>query len=571
MTLSRKVIRLFKKRIGSEDIDSLFREAGDVAVAVPEDKNLTRQLLAGLPALCADLDEAYAQYDERIRVALHSLQLSSEELGQANFSLEKLNASIKTMLESLGQGFLFFDGTGVCSPVFSKACLDLLEKDPANKPVVEVLGFDQQEAEGFGSLLSLVFDMDQMALDFEDLVGLAPQRYRHSKGRIISLAYRPMHNAAGAVTNILLIATDITSEVEAQVKIKQQEAQVMRLLRIARNRDHFTRYLHNCTVVAGGLVTATSLEQVKRDLHTLKGMGKMFFLDDIAELLHALEDALEGHKENSEKLLPVMRDYQAKLKEKIEKSRGYGREIWGDSFENQSDVITVDTKRLLEFGRKLQQASVADLSSGAAVRDYFEMVASVPVLDLFGVFEAQALYSADSTGKQIAISREGDAAVRVFPDFYKELFDSFVHIARNIIDHAADGEEERKAKGKPPKLQIVIHVAYADPAKERLMLTISDDGKGIDPVVVREKLKNFMDPKEIAAMSDVTAIQHIFSPGFSTKNTVDINAGRGVGMNAVQAAVEKLGGAIRVESELTQGTKFVMDLPVITASQQGAG
>lgn len=567
MTLSRKVVRLFKKRVGTEDVETLFQNSADAAQHVGSNHAVVKELLVHLPELCADIDEAYAQYDERIRVALHSLQLSSEELGQANFVLEKLNASIKAMLESLGQGFLFFDKTGVCAPIFSKACLELLEKDPANRPVTEVLGFDEKQTSSFLSLMELVFDPEQTALSFEELMNLAPQEYKHSQNRVVSLAYKPMHNAAGAVNNALLIATDITEEVAAKTRSKHQEAQVMRLLRVAQNKDSFTRYLRNCSAIVAQLTDVQSLENMKRDLHTLKGMGRMFFLDAIAEIFHQLEDELDSdvyRNKEFDKLLPMIKQHQAKLMTKIDEARGYGREIWGDSFENESDIITLDTRSLLKFSEMLKKATPQDLASGSLLRAYFEQIASVPLRDLFGVFEAQVLYSAELSGRHIAVNKMSDPSIRVFPDFYKSLFDSLVHIARNIIDHAADERAEREALKKPARLQIGLNAEYIDAAKTRVRLVISDDGKGIDPEIIRDILKKKMPKTDWQSMKDTDVIQQIFESGFTTKDVVDINAGRGVGLNAVKEEAEKIGGAVRVTSELGKGTSFIIELPVLT-------
>jgi hypothetical protein len=97
------------------------------------------KLLLGFPDFLYSINTSYAESDEKNRMAVRNLEISSSELNLVNDNLEDLNQKINAMLDSLGQGLLFFDKNGQCSNVFSKACLDLFGVDPSRKQLKEIL------------------------------------------------------------------------------------------------------------------------------------------------------------------------------------------------------------------------------------------------------------------------------------------------------------------------------------------------------------------------------------------------------------------------------------------------
>jgi two-component system chemotaxis sensor kinase CheA len=151
--------------------------------------------------------------------------------------------------------------------------------------------------------------------------------------------------------------------------------------------------------------------------------------------------------------------------------------------------------------------------------------------------------------------------VRVFPEFYGPFFDSLTHVARNILDHAYEPPAMREILGKLPELYVTISAVYADEKKDAFIITISDDGAGISPADVRERLKQ-KGAGEVTE-DDEEVIQHIFDAEFSTKESVSIDSGRGVGMNVVKKTVEKLGGSVRVQSKHGFSTTLTIRLPVV--------
>ena len=146
----------------------------------------------------------------------------------------------------------------------------------------------------------------------------------------------------------------------------------------------------------------------------------------------------------------------------------------------------------------------------------------------------------------------------------EEIGDPLVHIIRNSCDHGIETPEERVAKGKPEGGTISLK-AYNE--GNQIVIQIDDDGKGLDPQMLKEKSfeKGIITEKEMDTMSDKEAYSLIFRPGFSTAAAVTSVSGRGVGMDVVKTNIEKLNGMIDIESEVNVGTTIKLKIPLTLA------
>lgn len=138
-----------------------------------------------------------------------------------------------------------------------------------------------------------------------------------------------------------------------------------------------------------------------------------------------------------------------------------------------------------------------------------------------------------------------------------ELSEPLVHLLRNSVDHGIESPEEREALGKSRKGTIRL-AAYQE--GNRVIITLEDDGKGLDPQVIKASAER----KGLATegLSDEEIQQLIFHPGFSTAEKVTNISGRGVGMDAVQSKIANLGGTIELWSRPNKGTRFTIKLPL---------
>lgn len=144
----------------------------------------------------------------------------------------------------------------------------------------------------------------------------------------------------------------------------------------------------------------------------------------------------------------------------------------------------------------------------------------------------------------------------------EHLADPLVHIVRNAVDHGLESTEDRVMSGKSEEGQVSIRAFHEG---NNLVIEIRDDGKGINPKIIREKA---IEKKVISANSNLTddeLVNLIFHPGFSTKAEVSEISGRGVGMDVVKTNIEKLSGEVKVVTELGKGSVFKVVLPLTLA------
>ncbi len=134
---------------------------------------------------------------------------------------------------------------------------------------------------------------------------------------------------------------------------------------------------------------------------------------------------------------------------------------------------------------------------------------------------------------------------------------------RNIADHGIETVERRQYLGKNPEGLVKVDTQYLPNRKDRFLMTISDDGGGVNFRRIREKLKEKNRAAEAERATDQELLEYLFEPGFSTAQEVTDLSGRGVGLDAVRASVKALNGRMWMESTPNEGTTFFFELPVL--------
>jgi two-component system chemotaxis sensor kinase CheA len=169
-------------------------------------------------------------------------------------------------------------------------------------------------------------------------------------------------------------------------------------------------------------------------------------------------------------------------------------------------------------------------------------------------------------GKQVQLVLEGEQT-EADKNIVESLADPLIHILRNSLDHGIETPEVRRACGKAEMGTIVIRAAQDS---DRVVIEIVDDGKGIDPAVIKRKAyeKGMIDEATLERIGDREAIDLIFNAGLSTVDVVSDLSGRGVGMDVVRSAVHKIDGSVSIESILGKGTTIRISLPLSMAVTQ---
>jgi len=560
VTYSKRFARLFKRSFGTAEIETALQMLSALKPDVPPGGEAV-EFLSHFDDFLHNLDQVHEQYEDRMKVALRNIEISSNELNDANLELERLNLTINAMLESLGQGLLFFDSRGICGNVHSRACLHLLEGSPVGRPISEVLKLDHSAEARMHALMEIVFDPARTAMSFEDLISLAPAWYPHSGGRKIALSYRPMYKNALDIRAILVIASDVTHEIAVQEAIHAQEIRAMRILRLVRDRQGFRRFVDSLKGLAALLGDSTPAT-LRHDLHTLKGNARFFYLDEVATALHDLETRMASLPAAAS-FAPEERAAAAEiLARSVTSSLAAAHEIWGADFDIAEMTAAVPLDTLYHIGRQLESGT----TGSALASEFWRNLAAVPARQLLVSLESQIGYFAERESRDVQIQVAADPDLRILPLRYQPLVDALVHIAKNLAVHAVDPPEMRAAAGKPPALQVSLDIRPAPENATRMALLINDDGCGVDTERLRARLlqKEGADKAAIAALDAHAVLQTIFDDDMTISDKITEQSGRGVGLSALKHAVENLGGRILAESTPGSGLCLHLDLPILT-------
>lgn len=228
-------------------------------------------------------------------------------------------------------------------------------------------------------------------------------------------------------------------------------------------------------------------------------------------------------------------------------------------------IVRERIRSLLGDGLEPELQAALDALSGR-VRDIHDQVMAVRMMPMRTLMDRFPRVVRDLTralGKQAEVQLEG-GEIELDRAILDHLDAPFLHTLRNAVDHGLESPEQREAAGKAPGGRIVIS---ASRDRDTVVTVIEDDGAGLDPQKLRESAlrKGLISAETAAQMSVRDSYFLICLPGFSTKSEVSDVSGRGVGMDAVRAKVESLGGSLDIDSEIGRWTRFTFRLPLTLA------
>ncbi len=186
-----------------------------------------------------------------------------------------------------------------------------------------------------------------------------------------------------------------------------------------------------------------------------------------------------------------------------------------------------------------------------------------PVKKVFGRFPRVVRDLARSLNKEVQLELEGEET-DLDKNLVEALADPLVHLVRNSVDHGIELPDVREKAGKPRQGTVVLS---AKQEGDHIVLSIVDDGAGMDPEVLRQKVieKGLMDPETASRLDDKACFDLIFMPGLSTKDEISDVSGRGVGMDVVKTKISQLNGTIDIDSKLGEGTALHIKVPLTLA------
>lgn len=387
-------------------------------------------------------------------------------------------------------------------------------------------------------------DLDPIKLafsgvDWDLVIDILPKQFTN-RGRTYALQFSPILDN-GVLSSVTIVVDDVTERRKMLDLLEETNAHNRSLVAILSAKDEFVALVDSAR-------RATQLvdnrDELRMTAHTLKGGFCLFECEELAELCQTAERAWGKNAYSAEQ----GREFVECLNKAIDRFLDQNREILqirgsGERTHNQP-IVRLPYQAL----SALRNAAISHNADSDILRMIEELL-EAPVSDALGWLDPlwqKTLIKEGKAGHPIVWS--GDAVVG--RDLYRDLFQSFVHIIRNAVDHAIEPPFERKLKGKDPAGRFEINSSYVDGL---YTLRFSDDGRGIDPKAVIEVAKK----RGVDVPPDLTDRQILMllcETGLSSKQAVTHLSGLGLGLDVVRRRAQASGGGLEIESELGKGT-----------------
>jgi two-component system sensor histidine kinase and response regulator WspE len=294
------------------------------------------------------------------------------------------------------------------------------------------------------------------------------------------------------------------------------------------------------------------------NLNRLMGLAGESLVE--AKWLETFADSLLKLKATQAKLS----SYLDQLQELWEKTAGEHRQHWDKQIEEQMSMArqTASESGQLLGDRHNELELFCQRFSNLSDRLYRQVIAThmSPFTERGQNFPRMVRDLARQLGKRVKLEILGKSTL-VDRDILERLETPLIHILRNAVDHGIETPAERLAAGKPEEGTIRIEVMHR---AGMLLLTISDDGRGIDIEVLRQEVikKKHINSDMAAQLTETELMEFLFLPGFSTAQQVTEISGRGVGLDIVHSTVREVGGTLRASSQAGQGLTIYLQLPL---------
>lgn len=483
------------------------------------------------------------------------------QIKETNSTYEFLFAAIN----SIEQGLFIFDKNGRCADLYTASCLDLFGVEPKDRSLFDVLNIHtEKELETYRTWLATLFS-DKF--DIEMIIPLGPVCFTQGEMgednfKYIELQYFPMRDEdTDEILNVVAIGTDKTTSMINEQELREQKRNAQMVLSILKNRALFQHFSIESNRILNEITgqfyrNVFNFNQIKIGIHSIKGMSASFYANDIRDTCHLIESKLPWVMENisDPSAKSVLIDGLNQIRNNVVGFITKISHMTGHNF--IESVINRDIKleSLEHFSEKLK------LIDHDIFQDFVDEFIKVPVESFFNNIDGSVNKASKKLGKKLFPVQFSTLDFKICPRSYVPFFQNLIHLFNNIVDHAIESPTLRRELEKPENGKIIVSGFHHE---DEWGIVVEDDGRGIDPQMIRAKLQELGQFEQFDNASDEEVIYAIFNPNFSTSDGVSKLSGRGVGMSALHRVVNDLGGKVEVRSQLGVGSKFTFRFPRI--------
>jgi two-component system chemotaxis sensor kinase CheA len=473
---------------------------------------------------------AVAQRDARLSDYAANLELKVDERTR---ELDERNRGMRLVLDNVAQGFITIGSDGVMAAERS-AVVDRWFGTPP--PQCTLADYVRPKAPTFAQWLDI--GLDQLRDDLlpaELTLDQMPKRFNAGE-RTFDVTYSRIGKGE-KVERLLVILSDITDLLARERADAEQKELVGMFQRISVDRTGVEEFLTEAAALVGALRTEQDPVTQKRLVHTLKGNCAIYGLESFAELAHVIESELA---ETGANLSDAQRTQLVS--------------VWKQAMQRVGVLLGSARREVFEIEKAELDAVIGRLRATGPANDN-DIAATLvewskpPVTQHLERLARQSLALARRIAKpepKIVVKGRG---VRLDPSGWAPYWSAMVHLVRNAVDHGIEDAESRALAGKAEAATLEFS---AQRHGEQLIISVRDDGRGIDWERVRAKAE----AAGLPSQHHTDLVEALFSDGFSTRDEATAVSGRGVGLGALRAVVQQLGGRIEVETTLGRGTVF---------------
>lgn len=487
-----------------------------------------------------------------------NLKTAYEKLDMQEQELEKAYNLNKKYLDNITEGLLMIDKNLVILDQYSQYMIQLFLTDKIKGcNILDFLYPDKkafkEERKELEKYISILFSKTLASPEIIQKINpMVDKTIFIKKGnktieKVVDATFIRIYNKED-IEHIMIIFNDKTKEILMKKQLEKEKsryrAEIESILAILRaGPDAFFDFINESSSVLenikkqiDGLRVSKVRDEFFRQIHTLKGSAKYFELNHIAQLAHTLEDILSRWDEKGTVAVES-------IKEKVLNMIDY---IW-----NEFRTIDKTNTRLLTFYKRaaLHIKCSRDEKLDSFIVSLKRMTASL----------------SKEQGKEVQFSIRNE--IDKLPCLHK-LKNPIIQILRNAICHGIEDTFERLSLSKKQKGNIVLHLFKTD---KDYVIEISDDGRGINfDTIQRKAIDKHLIRNSNKSVSKEELIQILFSPNFSSKDTVSELSGRGYGLDIVKNSICELHGKVSVATMEKKGTKFILKIPEIRKAAKRA-
>ena len=543
--------------VGQVDTVACF---GEISCLLP-DTPVSATVLAAAPSVVYRISR-----HDMVDAAQRMPKLWRSLFMQISERLKRVNKRLVEVLAHSPQGFLKLDRDALITNEYSTKCVQYLGREPlAGQSLPEILNAGRpSDVASWQSVFSMVFD--DVGVPLSDLFDLlTPEARIEAFGELrdLRLAFHPIYEVDGSVSAVDVGIEDITRQRELEREEEVRHGRQATLGKVYQNPDAFFSLLRLIDDVesraaalreglAGGALASlrSDSDELMRQLHSLKGFSGVFGLSAVQRACHEFETGLHELAAGNAPVLPALLDG---LRAACSEARVV-REMIDPSLMQRLEGVVLLPQALDD----LKSALVAgDVVRAAAI---VEAAESIDARQLFTCWPVQADRIALQLGKSVGVDVLGGGGP-ISKTLFMALDRVLVHALNNAIDHGIEDPETRICAEKPEQGQISVLV---ETSPDSLRLEISDDGRGVDleAAVSKARQKPGFDASLIDRyVADGEPWRVLLMPGFSAARAVSGISGRGVGLDALNSMVSRLGGLIEIDTTPGSGLTVRLEVP----------